>query len=494
MQTQDLNWSASYNAPGNGSDVALEMALDNNNNIYLTGKGVKITAEGYNIYTLKYNSNGQRLWAVDFTGTPGVNSNEYGLGIAIDGSGNVYVAGAAVVTNKGNEFTVLKYNTNGVLQYSKMLSGANLNASDEAYDVAVDNAGNAYACGYYYSGGQDFFSGVIIKLNPTGIVTYTKLYNGVTNNNWEEYVNQIILDNQHVIGVGTVRRDPNVNDYDMFTVKLTTAGVQSWIKYYDNVNNTVSHDYGYDVYKDAKGNIYSLGLTDTLWTMIKYDSTGAQQWVYNYDRNSNYNSPRLNSDTRPILAADSYGAVYAAGSAYKVYSGWNNTFVKFCEYPPVPTVTVSGPLTFCTGNSVSLTAPAGFEYQWNSGANTQAINANTSGSYLVTVTYPNGCFKSSTAKTVNVIPNPTPTITPGGPTTFCDGGTVTLNAGAYSAYLWNTGTTVQTLVADTTKSFTVTVTNSNGCIGVSPSVSVIEYPLPNATITATSTTFAQVTV
>jgi len=57
-----------------------------------------------------------------------------------------------------------------------------------------------------------------------------------------------------------------------------------------------------------------------------------------------------------------------------------------------PTISVGGATTFCAGGSVSLTAlPAGANYTWSNGANTQTINPTTSGTYTVTINDAVGC-------------------------------------------------------------------------------------------------------
>ena len=80
--------------------------------------------------------------------------------------------------------------------------------------------------------------------------------------------------------------------------------------------------------------------------------------------------------------------------------------------PPTATITPSGPTTFCTGGSVTLTASAGSSYLWSNGATTQAINVTSSGNYSVTVTNASGCSATSAATAVTVNALPTATITP----------------------------------------------------------------------------------
>ncbi|MBN4051443.1 hypothetical protein JYU16_01365, partial [bacterium AH-315-M05] len=139
----------------------------------------------------------------------------------------------------------------------------------------------------------------------------------------------------------------------------------------------------------------------------------------------------------------------------------------------IPTITASGPTTFCVGGSVTLTSSAAVSYLWSPGGETtQSIVVTTSGGYQVTTTDANGCVRSSAFTAVTVNPNPTPTITASGPTTFCQGSSVTLTSSASVSYLWSTGATTQSIVVTTSGSYTVTVTDGNGCSGTSAPTTV----------------------
>jgi len=145
-------------------------------------------------------------------------------------------------------------------------------------------------------------------------------------------------------------------------------------------------------------------------------------------------------------------------------------------------ITPSGPNTFCAGGSVTLTASGGVSYHWSTGATTAAIVVTTAGNNFVTVTDANGC-SASTSWMVYVNPNPQPVVTAGGPTTFCAGGSVTLTSSSASSYLWSNGATTQSIAASTSGSYSVTVTDANGCHGTSAATVVTVNPAP-ATITA----------
>ncbi|MEI7801484.1 MAG: choice-of-anchor V domain-containing protein, partial [Bacteroidota bacterium] len=134
--------------------------------------------------------------------------------------------------------------------------------------------------------------------------------------------------------------------------------------------------------------------------------------------------------------------------------------------PPVPIITPNGSLTFCQGASITLSATSGLSsYHWSNNATTQAINVSTGGNYSLTITNSSGCSAVSLATTVTVNPLPTPNIT--GSTTICSGSSSLLDAGAgYNSYLWSNGATTQTISVSLAGTYSVTVTNANGCTGV----------------------------
>ncbi|MEA2162938.1 MAG: large repetitive protein [Thermoanaerobaculia bacterium] len=151
---------------------------------------------------------------------------------------------------------------------------------------------------------------------------------------------------------------------------------------------------------------------------------------------------------------------------------------------PTATITASGPTSFCAGGSVTLTASSGASCLWSTGATTQSIVASASGNYSVTVTNANGCSATSSPTTVTVNANPTASITAGGPTTFCPGGSVTLTASSGASYLWSTGATTQSIIANASGNYSVTATNASGCSATSAATAVTVNANPTVTITA----------
>jgi hypothetical protein len=182
-------------------------------------------------------------------------------------------------------------------------------------------------------------------------------------------------------------------------------------------------------------------------------------------------------------------------------SAAGTTNVVVSTPPATPTITPGGPTTFCAGNSVLLTSSSATGNQWHldgnpiGAATAQTFNATLSGNYTVVVT--NGCSSApSAATTVTVNPSPpTPTITPGGPTVFCEGGSVLLTSSSSSGNQWYrngsllAGETGQTVLATIGGSYAVIVTSS-GCSSPSAATTVIVNPKPNFAISAASPMFA----
>ena len=158
--------------------------------------------------------------------------------------------------------------------------------------------------------------------------------------------------------------------------------------------------------------------------------------------------------------------------------------------PTAITATTTG-LSLCNG-SVTLDAGSGFaSYQWyNNGVSmfletNQTLLVSTAGNYYVAVTYPTGC--SATSNTLAIISGSSQfycTIDSVGDGSLClPNGQVILDAGNYATYSWSTGETTQQISVNTEGSYTVNVTDVNGCQGVSSAPFVVTNKVNTSAIT-----------
>ncbi|MGB2696978.1 MAG: SBBP repeat-containing protein [Candidatus Zixiibacteriota bacterium] len=131
-------------------DWARAIAIDGSGNIYVTGNSVSLDTWAYDDYaTIKYYANGDTDWVRKYNG-PG-NLSDQACDIAIDDLGNVYVTGGSQGNGTDYDFAIVKYYPNGDTAWVKRYNGSG-NYRDEASAIAIDNYGNIYVTGVTWSG------------------------------------------------------------------------------------------------------------------------------------------------------------------------------------------------------------------------------------------------------------------------------------------------------------------------------------------------------
>lgn len=186
-----------------------------------------------------------------------------------------------------------------------------------------------------------------------------------------------------------------------------------------------------------------------------------------------------------------YSVIVTDGNGCSATSAATTVIVNL---PPNMSITPNGPTTFCQGGSVTFTSSPANTYLWAPGGQTtQSITVSAAGNYLVTGTNGYGCSASSAASTVTVNPLPTPSVSSNGPTTFCQGESVTLTSSPASSYGWLPGgQTTPSITVSMAGSYSVVVTDGNGCSGTSGIIAVNVNPLPIIVVTPNGqTTFCQ---
>lgn len=171
----------------------------------------------------------------------------------------------------------------------------------------------------------------------------------------------------------------------------------------------------------------------------------------------------------------------------------SDTIIVTVNALPVANAGPDKNICYGTSTNIGMTATGGtppyVSYQWSpatglSATNTSVVEASPLDStmYVLTVTDSKGCVDTDTVW-VNVWPLPKPIIKPLGPTWFCSCDSVMLDAEnfGYTNYLWSTGQTTRMITVRDPGDYTVTVTDTNGCVNTSPPQS-IEVTYPNALI------------
>ncbi|MDX2135436.1 MAG: gliding motility-associated C-terminal domain-containing protein [Saprospiraceae bacterium] len=165
-----------------------------------------------------------------------------------------------------------------------------------------------------------------------------------------------------------------------------------------------------------------------------------------------------NTPTILTTASDDY-AVTVTGA-----NGCTGTDVFTVDIPADPVVDITGSPTFCQGAGSLLTASAGLNaYVWSTGETTTSITVDQTGNYGVTATDGFGCTATDVFS-VQAVNNPAPVIT--GPTSICAGGSAVFTvSGAFNNYSWSNGQNGPSITVSTPGTYSVTVTDTNGCVG-----------------------------
>ncbi|HOS47407.1 MAG TPA: T9SS type A sorting domain-containing protein [Bacteroidia bacterium] len=356
----DTMWTYRYDGSAISDDYAYAMAVDANENVYLTGKSRAASTGWDEMITIKLNAAGVQQWVVRYSPTGGGDSQ--GNAIEVDNTGNVYVAGWFDPPSSGKDWLVIKYNANGVPQFTNIVNST-LNGDDEAFDLALAPNGNLSVCGYLYNNvAGGYINAAVKQYTSTGILvwedTYTnpnfvgadqamKLkYNsagelivaGETNNasnfnrdpflisynstgvrNWS----LIVPDSAGAdVMVQDMKLDQNDNilissyDYGSFiTSKVSSAGVFSWRKRWRGpVNN--SYDTPFELGIDANGSVYTIG-RGIYPGIAYYGNQGADDFVIS-KLSSNGDSLWTYRANRPATSSMGF-AIFVKGD--KVYGG-----------------------------------------------------------------------------------------------------------------------------------------------------------------------------
>ncbi len=269
--------------------------MDSNGNVYVTGWSSKIpNIYGYpfEIATIKYDKNGNMQWSHRYPDDPEKPDCE-GWGIAVDPSGNVYVAGH-VGTNDDVDCLLIKYpydyEQGDDPEWVRTYHGGVWH--DQSWAIAVDSDGFIYVTGYSvkYNDGVLSSDIVTMKYDSQGNMVWgtPRLYNGPANLSDHAYA--IIVDpvTKNVYVTGYSRNDVAATSHDMITIMYDSDGTEKWARRYSGPVN--GHNKGTSLAIDAESNVYVTGLSQGAgsssnfdFATIKYDVFGNEMWVARYD-------------------------------------------------------------------------------------------------------------------------------------------------------------------------------------------------------------------
>ncbi|MGA9115400.1 MAG: SBBP repeat-containing protein [Bacteroidota bacterium] len=299
-------------------DGANAVARDASGNIYVAGYTTGIfSLEDYLL--LKYNTNGQLQWVRTYNG-PG-NDYDAATAVAVDGAGNVYVTGSGFGVDTDEDFQTVKYTPGGDLVWAARYNGP-ADDYDAAMGVCVDGAGNVYVTGISYglSTDADYLT---IKYNSSGTQLWTARYDGPAND-FDMPVGLGIDLAGSVYVSGTSYGEDTYEDYA--TVKYSFQGAQVWAARYDGTGMDLDEVAAMSV--DISGNSYVTGSSynadfDADVVTIKYTANGSTDW------SARYNPPDESDELAAAIAVDASRNVHVAASQWGWGTGEDYVAIKY---------------------------------------------------------------------------------------------------------------------------------------------------------------------
>jgi len=521
-------WAASCG--GAASDIGNAITVDNSGNVIVTGQFKDSANFGpyhlismdssIDVFTVKLDANGNFLW-VKQGAAPYV---DRGLGVAADGTGNIYVTGqfSDTITFEFvhdnpmyNAIFLIKYDANGNELWFRRAGGG---GEDLPTGIVLDNAGNPIITG-------DFQGNLIFFAAPTNFTLNDPYFNRIfvakydANGNllWNAASSSdgaltshgIAIDatnNLYVIGDFGCRLNKYADVYgqgifnsvgysDIFVSKWNAAGAWQWARQIGGVDN----DYGNGIVIDTSQNAVitgSFNSPDLFFPMRQNHFLGYNTGVNNfgcshipYCGDSSYNNyveigTSGNSDIFIARAVD------PARQPLDLYRRTDSSCNRDFKGVVIDENYITGQridsVSFCVEGTLSAYANICVYYynsllfNWSTLSNSEVIyNVNSPGYYSVTMTTADGCFTSHDSIYVTIHPDPPiPTITDNHNININATNTtaivlckpdsiVILNAGNLDSvkYQWQGGPLNDSTITVThAENIRITVTDSFGCI------------------------------
>ncbi|MFX1256815.1 MAG: SBBP repeat-containing protein, partial [Promethearchaeota archaeon] len=258
-------WNRTWD--GQNMDFAYDVAIDSFNDIYIVGV-VNFVGSDEDVAIVKYNSLGEFQWYRIWDGGTSVEAN----GICINKYDEIFITGEISTYISGifdDDLFILKYDRWGSLKWTRIWGGSGYK-DDYGLDIASDSAGNIYVVGGTYSYGEGNNDMVIINYDRNGSFKWMKTY-GTAYFDWAISIS--IDSSNNIYVVGTI--DTPSYDHNMCILKYDITGTLLW----DSSWGLEDNDYGTGVAVDSNGNIYVVGEGGGAEVfLIKYDSGGQEQW------------------------------------------------------------------------------------------------------------------------------------------------------------------------------------------------------------------------
>lgn len=272
-----VDWVARFDTLGSSDEFPDDVAVGPDGSVYIAGYQRTI-AGAFDYLTVKYNAAGVKQWSALYDGPGG--GYDIAEAIVVDGNGNVYVTGSSTGLGSSSDYATVAYDASGMQRWVARYGGAG-----SSYDVAVDialNGSAVYVTGY--TGDYNAYDYTTAKYNAlTGAESWVAIYDGP--NHYSDQAVALVVDNSGVYVTGSSESEPFREDY--VTIKYDGSGSEVWVARYDGTGKNsdtpvaIALGPGGSVYVTGTSDgedFFTYGYATT-----KYDAAGQELWAQRYD-------------------------------------------------------------------------------------------------------------------------------------------------------------------------------------------------------------------
>lgn len=278
--------------------------VDTENNVYAVGEN------GTGYYIVKLNSTGSVVWHKHLS----AETNDIAFGVSVASSDiSVYVAGRLDGVSTGFDALLIKFDKNGVEQWTRSLATSGF--SSQINSVYWDSDSAIYVAGYTDNTANASQAMLLAKYTSTGTLSWVRtLDNGAT---FEEAraVSSAAAGNVTMAGYSD-----NINSVASFAQYNTTGTIQ-WQRRLTGVTSETFSG----ICVDASSNVFLVGTTASQgaggndFLIAKYNSTGTIQWQRSLGGTG--------SEIGASIAFDSGGNIYVVGTTASQGAGGNDILI-----------------------------------------------------------------------------------------------------------------------------------------------------------------------
>ncbi len=307
-----FNWTHSWG--GSGADSGSAVATDSSGNVYVVGSTSSFGAGGYDVLLTKYDSSGSLVWAKTWGGS----SDEYATGVLAASDGFIYIVGGTASFGAGwYDALILKFDSNGNFIWARTWGGGSF---EIGHDLSFDRNGNLLIAAETYSFGT---ATVLLKFGTDGSFLGSHTWKGPST--YDGAYSITVDGNGNTILTG-ISWDYSVfpNHNTILVLKYDNQGNFLWNRTWAGPSEDGA--WGTKVVRtDAQGNIYIVGNTSISCTNPDFSLCDFDVLLLKIDPNGNFVWARkwggIGRDTANSFWIDASNNLVVAGSTTSFFSG-----------------------------------------------------------------------------------------------------------------------------------------------------------------------------